>query len=43
MLVRNNLEISEYNFKANIILSVSENNLWVCEINYGLVINTMSK
>jgi len=31
--VRNNLEISEYNFKANIILSVSDNNLWVCEIN----------
>jgi hypothetical protein len=43
MLVINYLEISEYNFRANVILSVSENNLWVCEINYGLVINIMSK
>jgi len=43
MLVRNNLEISEYNFKANIIISVNENNLWVSEINCGLVINIMSK
>jgi hypothetical protein len=39
MLVRNNLEISEYNFRYNIIISVSENNLWVSEINCGLVIN----
>jgi hypothetical protein len=29
MLVRNNLEISEYNFRATIIISVNENNLWV--------------
>jgi hypothetical protein len=36
MLVRNNLEISEYNLRTNIIISVSENNLWVSEINYGL-------
>lgn len=43
MLVINNLKISEYNFRANIIFSVSENNLWVCAINYGLVINIMSK
>jgi hypothetical protein len=27
MLVRNNLEIREYNFRANIIISVNENNL----------------
>jgi hypothetical protein len=27
MLVRNNLEIRQYNFKANIIISVNENNL----------------
>jgi hypothetical protein len=26
MLVRNNLEIREYNFMANIIISVNENN-----------------
>jgi hypothetical protein len=39
MLVKNNLEISEYNFRANIIISVSENNLRVCKINCGLVIN----
>jgi hypothetical protein len=43
MLVRNNLEIREYNFKANIIISVNENNLWVSEINYGLEIKIMSK
>jgi hypothetical protein len=43
MLVRNNLEISEYNFRANIIISISENNLRVCKINYGLVINIMSR
>jgi hypothetical protein len=43
MLVRNNLEIGEYNFKANIIISVTENNLWISEINYGLVSNNMSK
>jgi hypothetical protein len=39
MLVRNNLEISEYNFRYNIIISVSENYLWVSEINCGLVNN----
>jgi hypothetical protein len=39
MLVRNNLEISDYNLWSNIIISVSENNLWVSEINCGLVIN----
>jgi hypothetical protein len=39
MLGKNNLEISEYNFRANIIISVSENNLRVCKINCGLVIN----
>jgi hypothetical protein len=33
MLVRNNLEISEYNFRSNIVISISENNLWVSEIN----------
>jgi hypothetical protein len=27
MLVRNNLEIRKYNFKANIIINVNENNL----------------
>jgi hypothetical protein len=43
MLVRNNLEISEYNFMDNIIISVNENNLWINEINCGLVINIMSK
>jgi hypothetical protein len=43
MLVRNNLEIREYNFRANIIISVNENNLWVREINCGLVIKIMSK
>jgi len=43
MLVRNNLKISEYNFRANIIISVNENNLWVNEINCGLVINIMSR
>jgi hypothetical protein len=43
MLVRNNLEISEYNFRANIIISVNENNLWVSKINCWLVINIMSK
>jgi hypothetical protein len=43
MLVKNNLEINEYNFKANIIISVNENNLWVSEINCGLVSNNMSK
>jgi len=43
MLVRNNLEIREYNFRANIIICVSENNLWVRKINYGLIINIMSK
>jgi hypothetical protein len=41
ILVINNLEISEYNFRATIIISVNENNLWVSEINYGLVINIM--
>jgi hypothetical protein len=41
--VRNNLEISEYNFMDNIIISVNENNLWINEINCGLVINIMSK
>jgi hypothetical protein len=43
MLVRNNLAIRKYNFKANIIISVSENNLSVSEINCGLVIKIMSK
>jgi hypothetical protein len=43
MLVRNNLEIRKYNFKANIIISVNENNLSVSEINCGLVIKIMSK
>jgi hypothetical protein len=43
MLVRNNLEIHEYNFKANIIINVNENNLWVSEINCGLVIKILSK
>jgi hypothetical protein len=43
MLVKNNLEINEYNFRANIIISISENNLWISEINYELVINIMSK
>jgi len=43
--VRNNLKISEYNFRANIIIKVlvKKNNVWVSGINYGLVINTMSK
>jgi len=41
--VRNNLEISEYNFRGNIIISVNENNLWVSKINCWLVINIMSK
>jgi hypothetical protein len=43
MLVRNNLEICEYNFRANIIICVNENNLLVSEINCGLVINITSK
>jgi hypothetical protein len=43
MLMRNNLEIRKYNFRANIVISINENNLWVNEINRGLVINIMSK
>jgi len=43
MLVRNNLEIRKYNFKDNIIIRVNENNLWVSEINCGLVIKILSK
>jgi hypothetical protein len=44
MLVRNYLEISEYNFRANIIIKVLvKNNLRLSEINYRLVINIMSK
>jgi hypothetical protein len=43
MLVRNKLLIRKYNFRVNIIISINENNLWVNEINRGLVINIMSK
>jgi hypothetical protein len=42
--VRNYLEISEYNFRANIIIKVLvKNNLRLSEINYRLVINIMNK
>jgi hypothetical protein len=37
MLVRNYLEISEYNFRVNIIIKV------LVKIIHGLVINIMSK
>jgi hypothetical protein len=44
MLVRKYLEISEYNFRANIIIkNVSGNNSQISEINYGLIINIIGK
>jgi hypothetical protein len=42
MLARNNLEICESNFRAIIIISINENNLWDSEINCGLVIDIVS-